>query len=220
MDPRQQMLDAIGAELRLTTRWTGRKALQPRVRAALAGVPRERFVPADGVEAAYLNAPLEIGHGQTISQPFIVALMTELLDLPPGANVLEVGTGSGYQAAVLADLTPHVCSIEIIPDLAREAAERLAALGYAERIALRTGDGSLGWPERAPFDGIVVAAAGPEVPPALVGQLRPGGRMIIPVGPPDGHQSLLLVRKQPDGAVTTRSVLEVAFVPLTHEARD
>lgn len=215
MDPQQKMLEEIEAELRLTARWTGRGALQPRVRAAIAAVPRDRFVPVDRTEAAYLNAPLTIGHGQTISQPFIVALMTDLLDLPPDANVLEVGTGSGYQAAVLAELTPHVCSIEIIPELAREAAERLAALGYGERIALRTGDGSQGWPERAPFDGILVAAAGAEVPPALVRQLRNGGRMVIPVGSSDVSQSLLLVHKQADGVVTTRSVLQVAFVPLT-----
>ncbi|MEJ0020088.1 MAG: protein-L-isoaspartate O-methyltransferase [Acetobacteraceae bacterium] len=144
----------------------------------------------------------------------MVALMTELLDLRPEDNVLEVGTGSGYQAAVLAELAGTVCSIEVIPELAARAAAVLAAQGY-DRIALRTGDGSAGWPERVPFDAIIVTAAAQAVPPALLAQLRPGGRMMVPVGPPDGEQRLLLITKDAAGKVARRNLLRVAFVPLT-----
>jgi protein-L-isoaspartate(D-aspartate) O-methyltransferase len=168
---------------------------------------------------AYENRPLPIGHGQTISQPFIVALMTELLDLRADDNVLEVGTGSGYQAAVLAEIAGRVCSIEVIPELAARAATALAAQGYSN-IELRTGDGGLGWPERAPFNAIIVTAAAPDVPPALLEQLGPGGRMIIPVGPVHGDQELLLITKDAAGTVTQRNILPVAFVPLTGRGRD
>jgi len=171
-------------------------------------------VPAGSVRAAYDNRPLPIGHGQTISQPFIVALMTELLDLAPGDSVLEIGTGSGYQAAVLAELAGTVCSIEVIPELASDAAKALAGEGYTN-VILRTGDGGLGWPERAPFDAIIVTAAAPEIPPALVEQLRAGGRMMIPVGPRHGDQELVLLTRNAAGDVMQRSVLPVAFVPLT-----
>jgi len=166
------------------------------------------------MDAAFENRPQPIGHGQTISQPFIVALMTELLDLQPDDGVLEVGTGSGYQAAVLAELAGKVCSIEVIPELARAAAAALAQQGYGN-VVLRTGDGGLGWPERAPFDVIIVTAAAPNIPPALIEQLRSGGVMVIPVGPRHGDQELVLLRKNAAGEVTQRNVLPVAFVPLT-----
>ena len=163
----------IAAEMRETARWTGRAALSPRVAAALAKVRREAFVPPGSERAAYENRPLPIGHGQTISQPFVVALMTELLDLQPDDSVLEVGTGSGYQAAVLAELAGKVCSIEVIPELAARAADGAGGQGYGN-VELRTGDGGLGWPERAPFDAIIVTAAAPDVPPALIEQLASG----------------------------------------------
>jgi protein-L-isoaspartate(D-aspartate) O-methyltransferase len=171
------------------------------------------------VGAAYDNRPLPIGHGQTISQPFVVALMTELLDLEPDDTVLEVGTGSGYQAAVLAELAGTVCSIEVIPELAHTAANALGSEGCTN-VLLRTGDGGLGWPERAPFDAIIVTAAAPEIPPALVAQLRIGGRMVIPVGPRHGDQELVLLTKDTAGEVTQRNVLPVAFVPLTGGSGD
>jgi protein-L-isoaspartate(D-aspartate) O-methyltransferase len=214
MDERAALLADIEAEMRATARWTGRAQLSPRVAAALAKVRRAAFVPPRSVGAAYANAPLAIGHGQTISQPFVVALMTELLDLEPDDSVLEVGTGSGYQAAVLAELAGKVCSIETIPELAHSAAAALAGDGYTS-VVLRTGDGGLGWPELAPFDAIVVTAAAPDIPPALIAQLRPSGRMVIPVGPRHGDQELVLLYKDADGDVTSKSILPVAFVPLT-----
>lgn len=212
--PQERILDRIAAELRATAHQTGRARLAPRVVAALRAVPRDAFVPTAQRAHAFEDRPLEIGHGQTISQPFIVALMTDLLDLGPSDHVLEVGTGSGYQAAVLAELTPNVCSIETVPTLARRAAAVLRKTGYADRVALRTGDGSQGWPERAPFDAIVVTAVAPTVPPALLTQLRPGGRMVIPVGTPDGSQELLRIDKDAEGVPHTRRILPVAFVPL------
>ncbi len=218
MDPQQDMLAQIEGEARATARRTGRSMFSPRVMAAMRAVRRDHFVPLEEAAYAFADAPLPIAHGQTISQPFIVALMTDLLELKPDAHVLEVGTGSGYQAAVLAELTPHVCSIEVIPALAEEAARTLAQNGYGDRIALRTGDGALGWPERAPFDAIIVTAAAPDVPPALVDQLRPGGRLVIPVGPAWGTQSLRVLHKHIDGTVGSRTVLGVTFVPLTSAA--
>ena len=217
MDERTALLDEIAREMRETARWTGRSELSPRVAAALAKVPREAFVASGSEQVAYDNRPLPIGHGQTISQPFIVALMTELLDLGPGNSVLEIGTGSGYQSAILAELAGHVCSIEVIPELAAHAATVLAGQGY-DNIELRTGDGSLGWPERAPFDAIIVTAAGPRVPQALLEQLRAGGRMVIPVGPRNGEQELLLITKDDAGDVSQRTILAVAFVPLVGAA--
>jgi protein-L-isoaspartate(D-aspartate) O-methyltransferase len=219
MDARADLLAEIEQEMRETAQWTGRAALSPRVAAAVAKVPREAFVTPGSEAAAYENRPLPIGHGQTISQPFVVALMTELADLQPEDTVLEVGTGSGYQAAILAELVRQVYSIEAIPELAARAAAALAGQGYTN-VELRTGDGGLGWPERAPFDAIVVTAAASEIPPALIEQLRPGGRMVIPVGPRHGDQELLLITKDAAGNVTRRSVLPVAFVPLTGGARD
>jgi protein-L-isoaspartate(D-aspartate) O-methyltransferase len=219
MDAHAALLEEIAREMRETARWTGRTELAPRVAAALARVRREAFVAPGSERAAYDNRPLQIGHGQTISQPFIVALMTELLDLGPADTVLEVGTGSGYQAAVLAELAGKVCSIEVIPELAASAAAALAGQGY-DAIELRTGDGGLGWPELAPFDAIIVTAAAPDIPSALVEQLRPRGRMVIPVGPRHADQELLLITKDAAGAVTRRVILPVAFVPLTGGARD
>jgi protein-L-isoaspartate(D-aspartate) O-methyltransferase len=187
--------------------------------AAIAKVRREAFVAPGSERAAYENRPLPIGYSQTISQPFVVALMSELLDLQPDDTVLEVGTGSGYQAAVLAELAGKVCSIEVIPELAASAARALSAQG-CRNVELRTGDGGLGWPERAPFDAIMVTAAAPTVPPALVEQLRPGGRMVIPVGPHHGDQELLLITKDAAGIAIQRGILPVAFVPLTGGGRD
>jgi protein-L-isoaspartate(D-aspartate) O-methyltransferase len=219
MDERAALLDEIAQEMRETAHLTGRTALSPRVADALAKVKREAFVAPGSEPAAYENRPLPIGHGQTISQPFVVALMTELLDLRPGERVLEVGTGSGYQAAVLGRVADQVYSIEVIPELAARAAVALSSQGYAN-VELRTGDGGLGWPEQAPFDAIIVTAAAPDVPGALLEQLRPGGRMVIPAGPRHGDQELLLITKDTVGGVIRRSVLPVAFVPLTGGGRD
>ena len=193
-------------------------ALEPRVAAALLAVPRHRFVPDANLENAYENRPLPIGRGQTISQPYIVALMSELLRVRPGDRVLEVGTGSGYQAAVLARLAARVYSIEIVTALADEARERLARLGYAN-VEVRAGDGYEGWPEAAPFDAIMVTAGAPHVPPALAAQLKPGGRMVIPVGPAGAVQRLTLLEKRADGSVHSREIVPVRFVPLTRERR-
>jgi len=192
----------------------------PAVLAALRSVPRHRFVPLALVGEAYADQPLPIGEGQTISQPYIVALMTELLRILPGERVLEVGTGSGYQAAVLAELGAEVYSIEIVENLGRQAAARLAALGY-ERIHLRIGDGYRGWPERAPFAGILVTAAPDHVPRPLLEQLAPGGRLVLPVG--EGIQQLEVHHRRlqdgPEGPVFEREVvLPVRFVPMTGEA--
>jgi len=214
MDAHAALMDEIAAEMQVTARCTGRDTLSPRVTTAIAKVRREAFVPPGSQAAAYDNRPLSIGHGQTISQPFIVALMTELLDLKESDKVLEIGTGSGYQAAVLAQLVDHVHSVEVIPELARHASEVLAA-EQCYNVSLRTGNGALGWPEEAPFDAIIVTAAAPQIPPALIEQLASNGRMVIPVGEPRSEQDLLLLRKNAEGEVTQRSVLPVAFVPLT-----
>ena len=214
MDARAALLEEIDAEMRETARWTGRGRLSPRVRTALAKVNRAAFTPPNRLADAWLNAPLPIGQGQTISQPFIVALMSELLDLQQSDKVLEVGTGSGYQAAVLAELAGEVYSIEVLPALAERAAKTLAEQGYAN-MRLRTGDGARGWAEEAPFDAIIVTAAALAIPPPLIEQLGVGGRLIAPIGPPHGDQELVLLHKQADGQPTERRVLSVAFVPLT-----
>ncbi|MFA5531513.1 MAG: protein-L-isoaspartate(D-aspartate) O-methyltransferase [Thiohalomonadaceae bacterium] len=206
----------IEDEVRLAAGYTGRKALDARVLAAMAEVPRERFVPAHLRHAAYDNAPLPIGEGQTISQPFMVALMTDLLQLEPDAVVLEIGTGSGYQAALLSRLVRQVYSIERVPQLAADAVTRLAELGY-DNVEVRQGDGYAGWPEHAPYDGIIVTAAAQHVPPPLKEQLKPGGRLVIPVGEPYFGQELLLLTKDATGNISTRHVLPVAFVPLVRE---
>ncbi|MBE3123579.1 MAG: protein-L-isoaspartate(D-aspartate) O-methyltransferase [Planctomycetes bacterium] len=182
----------------------------------MAAVPRHEFVPADLAPSAYADTPLPIGHGQTISQPYIVAEMTRQLRLKPGAKVLEIGTGSGYQAAVLAHQTPKVFSIEIVRPLAQEAAKRLARLGYGV-VRVRYGDGFYGWPEEAPFDAIIGTCVAGEVPPPLIQQLKAGGRMVIPLGQRDGAQDLALIEKDAEGKVTRRSLLPVRFVPLLRE---
>lgn len=211
---REAMLSDILEEVELTRYEIGKAALDERVMAAMAKVPRERFVGTYDRYRAFANGPLPIGYGQTISQPYIVALMSDLLEPRPDSVILEVGTGSGYQSAVLAELVQHVYSIEIIGALAREAGERLQELGYGN-VTVRHGDGYHGWPEHAPFDGIIVTAAAPHIPPSLVEQLKPGGRLVIPVGEPGGVQQLMLVEKRSDGSTSSRSILMVAFVPLT-----
>lgn len=212
------MLRDIEDELACTSREVGKTAFDPRVMAALAAVPRERFVPLSHRTLAFANGPLPIGHGQTISQPYIVALMTDLLAPRADSVVLEIGTGSGYQAAVLAEIVRQVYSVEVVAALAEAARERLAALGYAN-VTVRHADGHDGWPEHAPYDGIVVTAATPDVPPALVAQLRTGGRLVVPVGFPGDIQQLRLIEKREDGSVASRDLLPVAFVPLTRELR-
>lgn len=181
--------------------------------AALRTVRRHLFVPPDRVGEAYDDGPIPIGYGQTISQPYIVALMTELLGVGPGDRVLEIGTGSGYQAAILADMVDSVFTIEIIEELAHASRDRLNRLRYGN-VQVRHADGYHGWPEHAPFDGIVVTAAAEHIPPPLVDQLKEGGRMIIPVGHPFFVQNLVLVEKR-DGSISTRSVIPVRFVPFT-----
>ena len=187
-----------------------------RVLAAMREVPRHEFVPPDMRADAYVDAPLPIGFGQTISQPYIVALMTELARPSATDSVLEVGTGSGYQAAVLSRLVATVRTIDIVEPLARSAEATLGRLGYAN-VQVRTGDGYQGWPDEAPFDIIIVTAAPEAVPSALVAQLRPGGRLVIPVGPVGGVQDLLLIEKDATGRTTTRSVIPVRFVPLVRK---
>ncbi len=211
---RQAMLEAIRDSVRESADYTGRTTLSDRVMAAMAAVPREEFVLPAYRRRAYDNTPLPIAAGQTISQPLIVALMTDLLDPQPGDVILEVGTGSGYQAAVLSHLVSHVYSVEIIGELAESAAAVLKQLGY-DNVSVRAGDGYAGWPEHAPFDGIIVTAAADEIPPPLLAQLKPGGRLVIPVGTEYGYQELLLVEVDESGQPRERSVLPVRFVPLT-----
>ncbi|MDH3220538.1 MAG: protein-L-isoaspartate(D-aspartate) O-methyltransferase [Gammaproteobacteria bacterium] len=211
---REQMIRLIEADVRDTSAYLKRSALDDRVLAAMREVPRHEFVPANRVDQAYQNRPQPIGHGQTISQPYIVAIMTDLLQLEPGKRVLEIGTGSGYQAAVLAALGARVWSIEIIEPLGREARLRLARLGYDE-IALRIGDGYYGWPEQEPFDAIMVTAAASHIPPPLVKQLAVGGKMVVPVGSRFSTQELILITRTGPDEVVTRQVLPVRFVPLT-----
>ena len=208
------MVETIAARNSATSEALEHDEIDPRVLQAMATVPRHALVPEAMRSAAYENRPLPIGHGQTISQPYIVAIMTALLELQPGDRVLEIGTGSGYQAAVLAALGVKVYSIEIIEPLGNLARENLAAIGYDD-IEVRIGDGYYGWEEQAPFDAIIVTAAASHVPPPLIRQLRPGGQMIIPVGSRFMVQQLVLVDKDAEGEVTTRQVLPVRFVPLT-----
>ncbi len=181
---------------------------------AMAAVPRHEFVPSDESRRAYSDRPLPIGYGQTISQPYIVAEMTRLLKLKPNSRVLEIGTGSGYQAAVLAHFTPHVYTIEIVKPLAESARKRLKRLGYSV-VEVRAGDGYYGWTEAAPFDAIIVTCAAGQIPPPLIRQLAPGGRMVVPVGRPFATQSLMLLEKQADGSIRSKSVMAVVFVPMT-----
>ena len=212
--PRRKMVEEITALARDTAGETGRATFSYRVMNALGKVERHRFVAAGDEASAYRNTPLAIGSGQTISQPYIVALMTDLLDLKGGEKVLEIGTGSGYQAAVLAELAGTVYTIEIVEPLGRVAAQRLSAAGY-RNVITRIGDGYQGWREAAPFDAIMVTAAAPVVPPALIEQLKPAGKLVIPVGSQGAHQELLMITRSADGATQTRRVLAVRFVPLT-----
>jgi protein-L-isoaspartate(D-aspartate) O-methyltransferase len=208
------MVETIAARNSATSEALDRGEIDPRVLQAMATVPRHALVPVELRSLAYENRPLPIGHGQTISQPYIVAIMTDLLALQPGDRVLEIGTGSGYQAAVLAELNVNVFSIEIIEPLGELARKNLAGLGY-RNIQLRIGDGYYGWEEQAPFDAIIVTAAASHIPPPLIRQLRPGARMIIPVGSRFLVQQLVLVEKDAAGEVITRQLLPVSFVPLT-----
>jgi len=190
------------------------KEMGKEVLAAMRAVPRHLFVPEDQRAQAYGDYPLPIGHGQTISQPSLVAYMTDLLELTPESRVLEIGTGSGYQAAILSELTPHVWTIEIIRELAASAKKRFGELGY-KTIQVKQGDGYFGWAEHGPFDAIIVTAAAVHVPPLLVKQLKPGGRMVIPVGGVFDVQQLMLITKDAEGRPSSRSILPVRFVPMT-----
>ncbi len=213
-EQRRQMVDEIKAMAGDFRADTGKAALDERVISAMAKVARHRFVPPDQESVAYKNRPLPIGYGQTISQPYIVALMTDLMQVKPGDAVLEIGTGSGYQAAILAELAQKVCTIEIIEPLAKEATRRLQQQGYT-RAQTKVSDGYYGWEDCGPFDSIIVTAAASHVPPPLVRQLKAGGRMVIPVGAAFLTQHLMLVEKNQDGTIVTRQLLPVRFVPLT-----
>jgi len=209
----RDMLDDIEDEVRYTRSLIGKDALDARVMEAMRKVPRDKFVPPDMKSAAFENGPLPIGCGQTISQPYIVALMTDMVAPEAEHRILEIGTGSGYQTAILSQLCHKVYSVEVVEKLGAAAAELFKKLGY-HNIETRIGDGYQGWPEHAPYDGIIVTAAATHIPAALVEQLKPGGRMAIPVGLPYSHQELMLVRKDQQGKTLTESVLGVAFVPL------
>ena len=219
--PHQDMMRAIHADVARNIQVLGRDHLSETVALAMAKVPRHEFVPPELRKNAYANHPLPIGHGQTISQPTIVALMTDLLALESGDNVLEVGTGSGYQAAVLSEVVNRgqVFTIEIVSELARTARKRLARLGY-QNVVVHTGDGYLGLPDNAPFDGIMVTAAATEIPAPLLEQLKPGGRLVMPVGGQGETQWLTLVSKDLAGEIDRRVVLPVRFVPLTGDHVD
>ncbi len=211
---RAAMVDLIRDDVASTSRYIGTGELDERVMKAIATVPRHEFVPPVQLANAYENRPLPIGHGQTISQPYIVALMTHLAAVGADDRVLEIGTGSGYQAAVLAELVDHVYTMEIIEPLATTARERLARLGF-DNVTVRFGDGYHGWEAHAPYDAIVVTAAADHVPPSLVVQLKPGGRIIIPVGSRFAVQDLVLIEKSEEGDLSTRQIIPVRFVPLT-----
>ncbi len=213
---RRQMIADIESGVAVTRKMLGKDRLDKRVMAAIRQVPREKFVPPDLRHAAFRDGALPVGHGQTISQPYIVALMTDMLELTADSIVLEIGTGTGYQAAILACLARQVYSIERIPELAQAAQLRLKGMGYYN-VETRCGDGYQGWPEMAPFDGILVTAAAPFIPPALLDQLKSGGHMAIPIGMPSMHQELMLVTKNQRGETHSRSLLGVAFVPLVEE---
>jgi protein-L-isoaspartate(D-aspartate) O-methyltransferase len=210
----REMLRTIEREASFTAALTGRPSFDPHVMEAMEEVPRDSFVPPELMDHAFVDGPLPIGEGQTISQPYIVALMTDLLEPQPTQTILEIGTGSGYQAAILAQLVQQVYTLEIIPSLAVEAADLLLRLGYTN-IEVKAGDGHTGWPEHAPYDGIIITAAATHLPQALIDQLRPGGRLVIPVGRPHMSQELLLIEKDLMGKVHSKEILAVAFVPMT-----
>jgi protein-L-isoaspartate(D-aspartate) O-methyltransferase len=209
-----RMMADIDMEVEYTRSATGIKQFRPAVLNAMRSVPRHKFVPDSLQPMAYNNGPLSIGHGQTISQPYIVALMTDLLEPESNDIMLEIGTGSGYQSAVLAEIVQKVYSIEIVPELSQAAQQTLTDLNITN-VDIKYGDGYYGWPEHAPYDGIIVTAAAPYIPEPLVEQLKIGARLVIPVGKPYMHQELLLIEKTADGQSQTRDILSVAFVPLT-----
>jgi protein-L-isoaspartate(D-aspartate) O-methyltransferase len=211
---REALWAEVDGQIEMLAGQLGIEGLSPGVRDALWRVPRHLFVPSSQQAHAYENRPLPIGHGQTISQPLIVAAMTELLGVAPGDRVFELGTGSGYQAAVLAELGVQVFSVEIVEPLGRQARVTLDRLGYQD-VATRISDGYDGWPDEAPFDAIIVTAASDHIPPPLIRQLKPGGRLLIPVGNRYQTQKLVLLSRSPQGQVTTRELLPVTFVPLT-----
>ncbi|MCI0507492.1 MAG: protein-L-isoaspartate(D-aspartate) O-methyltransferase [Gammaproteobacteria bacterium] len=211
---RQALVKEIISDVQETSIYLDKDALDPRVMDAMAKVPRHEFVPFLQKPYSYQNRPLPIGHGQTISQPYIVAIMTDLLKPKAGDRVLEIGTGSGYQAAILSEIVSEVYTIEIIGALGEQAEEHFKRLNY-RNIQSRIGDGYYGWESAAPFDGIVVTAAASHVPPPLIEQLKPGGRMVIPVGSPFLVQHLVIVEKHTDGKITSKQILPVRFVPLT-----
>jgi len=209
---RRQMLAEIVTEAALTVGHTGRAAFSERIMRVIGNMPRHEFVPVELQPYAYLNRPLPIGYEKTVSQPFIVALMTDLLELEEGDVVLEIGAGAGYQAAILAELVKHVYTVDIIEELAQGAERRLKRLGY-ENVEVRVANGYYGWPEHAPYDKIMVTAAADLIPPPLLAQLKPGGRMVIPTGIPD-KQALVLVEKSASGSLSTREILPVRFSEL------
>ncbi len=213
---RRHMAEVIAIQAELASEEIGKTALDGRVMAAMRKVPRHRFVPEQLAPYAYHNMPLPIGFDKTISQPFLVALMTDLLNLKGGETVLEIGTGLGYQAAVLAELVHRLWSVEVVEEFAAAADVRLRELGYVN-VGIRTGDGSRGWKEHAPFDRIMVTAAADRIPPALAEQLKPGGRMVLPLGPP-AAQMLTVVDKTGDGRLLMRAILTVRFTRLETEA--
>lgn len=212
----KRMLADIESEVAFTRRFIGKDKLAPEVMTAMRNTPRDEFVPPELQAYAYDNGALPIGHGQTISQPYIVALMTDLLEPRPSHKILEVGTGSGYQTAVLAQLVNTVFTIEVVKELAEAAAERLQRLHYSN-IVTHIGNGYHGWPKHAPYDGIIVTAAATHIPQALVQQLKPLGRMVIPIGLPYMHQELMLVEKDLENHTHVKDILGVAFVPLVDE---
>jgi len=211
-----QMVNTIEAEVRYTSHLIGKRHLENKVIHAMREVPRDKFVSSYNKPFAYDDTPLPIGHGQTLSQPYMVALMTDLLQPETNHTMLEIGTGCGYQTAVLSRLIKQVYSIEIIPELSKQASKTLSELGYLN-IELQLSDGYYGWPEHAPYDGIIVTAAASHFPQPLIDQLKPGAKLIIPIGLPNLHQELFVVEKDQDGNTSSRSILGVAFVPLTGE---
>ncbi len=216
---RREMVADINATVVETRSYTGVAALDEKVMQAMATVPRHEFVPPSLRHFAYINNPLPIGAGQTISQPYIVALMTHLMGVDEDKAVLEIGTGSGYQAAVLARLVRHVYTIEIVETLGRRAADTLVRLGY-DNVTVRIGDGYAGWEEHAPFDAIIVTAAPEEVPQPLIDQLKSGARMVVPVGPQHGYQSLQVLEKKDTGEIEVTDILPVGFVPFVKGNRE
>jgi protein-L-isoaspartate(D-aspartate) O-methyltransferase len=215
MNDMQNMLNDIKMEVHFTSHLTGKDSLDKKVMTALKTIPRHEFLPDDIWYFAYENKPLPIGWGQTISQPYIVALMTDLLNTKASDIILEIGTGSGYQSAILSQLVKQVYSVEIIKDLSKIATQRLHNLGY-KNIEVHNHDGYYGWPEHAPYDGIIITAAVPHVPPPLIEQLKIGANMVVPIGTPHNCQELMIVRKKTIDEIETRKVLGVSFVPLTN----